>query len=55
MICPSCKAGGQLDVTARTTKDDETRRILINRSNHRHDQCRGGTWCDCAHLIQARW
>jgi hypothetical protein len=39
VICPPCRSAGALRIS-----DPESARLL-------HFQCRGGTWCDCAHSL----
>jgi hypothetical protein len=49
MICPSCAKGG--DITAKI-KRGETDPVLgrVAAEEH-HGECRGGTWCDCQHVV----
>jgi len=51
MICPSCRAAGnfaaELDYSPPTGSD-------LGNVLELHDECPGGTWCDCQHKIVSK-
>lgn len=53
MICLSCrKAGDLLATTARA--DPRSLAVMWSTVQVLHDECKGGTWCDCQHKTGLR-
>lgn len=57
MICPSCQEGARLYAEAEVceaSEDNITRTAATTiryAAKDQHDKCKGGTWCDCQHVL----
>lgn len=54
MICPECKSGADMITSlheAMVSGYGEVVSLLRSVIVSQHAKCRGGTWCDCRHLI----
>lgn len=47
MVCRSCAEAGDIVLPA----DPVLRGSTLARQRFLHRQCKGGTWCDCAHRL----
>lgn len=50
MICDPCLEGGERNNRA-TDAVHESRDRLLNQAAMFHGRCKGGTWCDCQHVV----
>ena len=46
MICPDCRSAGTILQNSKVYNGVTEAEICAL-----HEQCRGGTWCDCAHQL----
>jgi hypothetical protein len=51
MICTACRAGGNISSKIRTGQTTAAAALGRRAAAVRHSECRGGTWCDCQHLV----
>lgn len=49
MICEKCRAAGRALKYGGAESEDESGGQLL--AVYLHNQCRGGTWCDCQHQL----
>jgi hypothetical protein len=49
MICTHCRKGG--DITAKIKSGQIVAALGKVAAEERHALCRGGTWCDCQHVV----
>lgn len=49
MICSSCAKGG--DITAKIKRGETDPVLGKAAAQQQHGECRGGTWCDCQHVV----
>lgn len=48
MICKTCRDAG---AAARWAVDHQSDQTVLDGAMSKHDKCKGGTWCDCAHKV----
>ena len=55
MVCSDCKEAGETitRMVSNPPGDNHADRVLYRMALRLHGQCRGGTWCDCAHVVPA--
>lgn len=53
MICRRCREGAEAlsKMTTPVPGQTDPDRMLFRMTLRLHGQCRGGTWCDCAHVV----
>lgn len=53
MVCNHCRDAGDALNRMLTPVPGETNtdRVLFRVALAAHGRCRGGTWCDCAHVV----
>lgn len=51
MICKPCKLGGGYNHAALLAISGAARKAGFQMAAAHHESCKGGTWCDCQHVL----